>query len=177
MLDLRLAFRNLFKNPGFTLVAMLTLALGVGANTAIFSVVKGVLLNPLPYRDADRLLAIAATAHDNPRPITVDFTTTHDWRERSQSFESMSLYHEQHVAFVEGDIPEVTGEMQVNYDFFDTLGVKMQLGRTFHADEDRSATRFQLILSHALWVRKFGANPNVLGRVVRLNESSFTIVG
>jgi len=177
MADLIFAIRNLRKTPGFALVAIITLALGVGANTAIFSVVKAVLLNQIPYRDPDRLVAIAEADPDTPRPITVDFTTTHDWRERSRSFESMSLYHAVTLAFVEGREPDLLNGMRVNYDFFSTLGVKMAAGREISPEEDHSSSRFELILSHALWERKFGADPNVLGRVVRLNESSFTVVG
>jgi putative ABC transport system permease protein len=177
MADLIFAVRNLRKTPGFTLVAIVTLALGVGANTSIFSVVKAVLLNQIPYRDPDRLVAIAEADPETPRPITVDFTTTYDWRERSRSFESMSLYHVVTLALVEGREPDLLNGMRVNYDFFSTLGVKMAAGRAFSPEEDHSSSRFELILSHALWERKFGADPNVLGRVVRLNESSFTIVG
>jgi putative ABC transport system permease protein len=177
MADLIFAVRNLRKTPGFTLVAIVTLALGVGANTSIFSVVKAVLLNQIPYRDPDRLVAIAEADPDTPRPTTVDFTTTHDWRERSRSFESMSLYHAVTLAFVEGREPELLNGMRVNYDFFDTLGIKMAAGRAFLPEEDRSNSRFELILSHALWERKFGADPTILGRVLRLNESSFTVVG
>ena len=177
MHDLIYAARSLRKNPGFTLIAILTLALGVGANTAIFSVVKAVLLNPIPYRDPDRLVAIAESDPDTPQPVTVDFTTTYDLRDRSRSFERMSLYRDAPAAFVEGGQPEVLNGLRVNFDFFDTLGVKMQMGRTFLAEEDRSARRFEIILSHGLWVRRFGADPQVLGRVVRLNEASFTVVG
>jgi len=177
MHDLVYAARGLRKNPGFTLVAVVTLALGVGANTAIFSVVKAVLLNPIPYRDPGRLVAIAEASRDTPLPVTVDFTTTHDLRERSRLFESMSLYHATSSALVEHGDPEVLNGMRVNFDFFDTLGVKLQIGRTFLPSEDRSDRRFEAILTHGLWVRRFGADPNILGRVVHLNESSFTVVG
>jgi putative ABC transport system permease protein len=177
MHDLAYAARTLRHNPGFTLIAILTLALGVGANTAIFSVVKAVLLNPIPYRDADRLVAIAEFNAGTPRPVTVDFTTTHDLRDRSRSFEHMSLYHEISTAFAENGQPEVLKGLRVNFDFFDTLGVTMQMGRMFTPGEDRAASRFEIILSHGLWLRRFGADPNVLGRVVRLNDAPFTVVG
>jgi predicted permease len=177
MHDLIYAARSLRKNPGFTLIAILTLALGVGANTAIFSVVKAVLLNPIPYRDPDRLVAIAESDSNTSRPVTVDFTTTHDLRDRSRLFESMSLYHATSSAFVDDGDPEVLNGMRVNFDFFDTLGVKMQMGRTFLPSEDRSTTRFEAILSNGLWVRRFGADANILGRVVHLNEASFTVTG
>jgi putative ABC transport system permease protein len=177
MADFIFAARSLRKNPGFTLVAIITLALGVGANTAIFSVVKAVLLNQLPYLDPGRLVAIAASDPDTPNPVTVDFATTHDWRERSRSFETMSLYHQSSVAFAETGQPELMNGLRVNFDYFDTLGAKMALGRAFLAEEDRSDRRFELILSHGLWVRRFGADPHVIGRVLRLNESSFTVVG
>jgi putative ABC transport system permease protein len=177
MADLFFAVRNLRQNPGFAFIAIITLALGVGANTAIFSVVNAVLLNQLPYRDPDRLVAIAAADPETPRPITVDFTTTHDWRDRSQSFQSMSLYRFITLAFVEGPEPELLNGMRVNFDFFDTLGVKMAAGRAFLSEEDRSDRRFEMILSHGLWMRRFGGDPGVIGRVVRMNESSFTVVG
>jgi putative ABC transport system permease protein len=177
MADLFFAVRNLRQNPGVAFIAIITLALGVGANTAIFSVVNAVLLNQLPYRDPDRLVAIAAADPETPRPITVDFTTTHDWRDRSQSFQSMSLYRFITLAFGEGPEPELLNGMRVNFDFFDTLGVKMAAGRAFLSEEDRSDRRFEMILSHGLWMRRFGGDPGVIGRVVRMNESSFTVVG
>ena len=157
---------------------MLTLALGVGANTAIFSVVKAVLINPLPYRDADRLVAIAESTADTPRPVTVDYTTTHDLRERSKSFESLSLYRIAAGALVENDTPELINGLRVSYDFLPgRFGVTMAAGRAFTAEEDRSATRFEMILTHALWVRRFGADLNIIGRVLHLSEAPFKVVG
>src|ERR1700687_1751611 len=105
--DLKYAFRGLAKNPGFTAMAIFTVALGVGANTAIFSVVKAVLLNQLPYRQPDRLGMVGETGSDSIRPITVDFTTTYDWRARSHSFERMSLFRDWTSALVEQNSPEL----------------------------------------------------------------------
>src|SRR5258706_7364663 len=177
MNDVIFAIRAWRKSPMFAFVAVLTLALGVGANTAIFSAVKAVLLNQLPYQDPERLVTIAESDGHTPRPITVDFTTTHDLRERSHSFEHMTLYRYWSSALVEQDHPELLNGMRVGHDYFDMLGVKMEHGRTFLREEDRGDRWHVLILSHGLWVRRFGGDPAVIGRQVRMNESSFTIIG
>ncbi len=177
MTDLYFAARTLRKHPGFTLAAIITLALGVGANTAIFSVVKAVLLDPLPYADPDRLVKIAESDPDTPRPLTVDFTTTFDLRARSRSFQTLSLYRDAAGAMVDRGEPELVRGMRVNADYFDTLGATIALGRTFLAEEDQPDRRFAVILTDGLWKRRFGGDPQILGRVVRLNEASFTVVG
>ncbi len=175
--DLKFAIRMLAKNPGFTAVAVLSLALGIGANTAIFSVVKAVLLEQLPYRQPERLVHIALGNNNEANNITVDFTTTHDWRERSRSFENLSLYRWWSAALIEQETPELVQGMRVSHDFFDALGVPMLHGRSFLKEEDQPDRSNQLILSHALWVRRFGADPAVVGRTVRMNESSFKVIG
>ncbi|MBZ5728652.1 MAG: ABC transporter permease [Acidobacteriia bacterium] len=175
--DLSFSARTLRKNLGFSAVAVLTLALGSGANTAIFSVVKAVLLNQLPYRQPERLVTVAEGDPGDVKPETVDFTTTWDWRARSRSFTSMSLYRAASAAIAEGSEPELLRGLRVNYDFFDTLGVRMYLGRGFLPEEDRPDTRREIILSHGLWTRRFGANRHIVGRVLRLSESSCTVVG
>jgi len=175
--DLRYGVRALRKNPTFTVVAVVTLALGIGANTAIFSAVKAVLLNQLPYRQPDRLVALGEDDSGAKRPETIGYTTAYDLRRLTHSFESMSLYRDATAAIVERGEPELISGLRVNYDFFNTLGVSMQIGRTFLPEEDRPDRRFEIILSHGLWMRRFGGDPKVLGRVIRLNESSFTVVG
>ncbi|HEV2688072.1 MAG TPA: ABC transporter permease [Bryobacteraceae bacterium] len=175
--DLKYSLRVLTKNPGFTIVALVTIALGVGANTAIFSVVKAVLLNQLPYQQPDRLVMIAESGADAVHPVTVDFTTTYDWRTRSHSFERMSLFRSWSSALVGDGDPELVNGLRVSYDFFDTLGIKMHLGRTFRAEEDKANSWQKLILTHGLWRRRFGGDPNIVGRQVRLNEATFTVVG
>ena len=175
--DLSFSLRALRRNLAFSALAVVTLALGIGANTAIFSVVKAVLLNQLPYRDADRLLALGEADAGETRPGTVGYTTVYDWRRLSHSFESMSLYRDAAGAIVERGEPELLNGQRVNYDFFDTLGVHMQLGRTFLPEEDRPDRRRELILSDSLWRRRFGGDPQIVGRVLRLSESSFTVVG
>jgi putative ABC transport system permease protein len=158
-------------------MVVLTLALGIGANTAIFSVVKAVLLNQLPYRDPERLVKFAESDPDNPLPETVDYPTTQDLRERSHSFESMSLFRDGDVAIVEQGRPELLEGLRVNYDYFDTLGVSVELGRAFHADEDQPETRYEAILTHGLWLRRFGGDTSIIGRTVRLNDKPYKIVG
>ena len=175
--DLRYALRQLRKAPVFTAVAILTLALGVGANTAIFSVVKAVLLNQLPYRDPGRLMKVGTADSDNPLPETIDFTTTYDLRERSQLFQSMSLFRDGAGAIVEQGRPELLDGMRVGYDYFDTLGVKMHLGRSFLAEEDHPETRYEAILSYGLWLRRFGGDPSIVGRSVRLSDHPYKVIG
>jgi putative ABC transport system permease protein len=175
--DVRYGVRALRKNLTFTVVAIVTLALGIGANTAIFSVVKAVLLNQLPYRQPDRLVALGEDDSGDKRPETIGYTTAWDLRRLSHSFESMSLYRDATAAVVERGEPELISGLRVNYDFFNTLGVSMQIGRTFLPEEDRPDRRFEIILSYGLWMRRFGGDPKVLGRVIHMNESAFTVVG
>jgi putative ABC transport system permease protein len=175
--DLQYALRILRKSPGFTIVAIITLALGVGANTAIFSVVKAVLLNQLPYREPDRLVEMGEADSGETHPETVGYTTAYDWRRLSHSFESMSLYRIAAGAIVEKGEPELVSGLRVNYDFFDTLGVPMQLGRSFVPEEDRPDSRHEVILSDSLWKNRFGGDTQIIGKAIRLSESSFTVVG
>jgi putative ABC transport system permease protein len=175
--DVRYSVRSLRKNPTFSIIAVLTLALGVGANTAIFSVVKAVLLNQLPYRDPGRLVALAEADSGEEHPETIGYTTAYDWRRLSHSFQSLSLYRSSAGAIVERGEPELLPGLRVNYDFFDTLGIPMQLGRTFLPEEDRPDSRHEVILSDGLWKRRFGGDPHMIGRVIRFSESAFTVVG
>ena len=175
--DFRFGWRQLRKSPIYTAMVILTLALGIGANTAIFSVVKAVLLNQLPYRDPDRLVKIAESDPDTPLPETIDFTTTSNLRARSRSFESISLFRDGDVALVEQGKPELLEGLRVNSDYFDTLGLKMQLGRNFVADEDHPETRYEAILTNGLWLRRFGGDASIVGRTVRLSDKPYKIVG
>jgi len=175
--DLRYALRQFRKAPAFAGVAVLTLALGVGANTAIFSVVKAVLLNQLPYRDPDRLVKVAESDPDTPIPATIDYTTAFDLRTRSHSFENLSLFRDGDGAFVEQGQPELLEGLRVGYDYFDTLGIKMHLGRAFLPDEDQPETRYEAVLTHGLWLRRFGGDPAVVGRTMQLSGRSYRVVG
>ena len=175
--DLRYACRVLRQSRAFTITAILSLALGIGGNTAVFTVVRGVLLKPLPYRDPERLVKVAEGDPKSANSVTVDFTTTYDLRARSRSFESLSLFRDASAAMMAGQTAEFLNGMRVNYDYFATLGVKMHLGRSFLAEEDRPDRRFEVILTHGLWTRRFGGDPGVLGREVPFSERPFTVVG
>jgi len=175
--DFHYAVRTLRNNLAFSAVAVITLALGVGANTAIFSVVKAVLLNELPYREPGRLVALGQGDSGIKRPETIGYATAYDLRRLSHSFESMSLYRDGSGAMVERGESELVQGLRVNYDFFDTLGIRMQLGRSFLPEEDHPDTRYELILAHGLWVRRFGADPKIIGRTIRLSDRPFTVVG
>src|SRR5262245_44998683 len=175
--DVRFAIRMLAKHRGVTSIAVLTLALGIGANTALFSVVKAVLLNPLPYANADRLVSVAQADPDTPRPVTVDFTTTWDFRQRSRSFERLALYRDFQATNLGENEPELIRGLRVGWDFFDALGVRMQLGRSFQAEEDQPNRDAVLVLSHGLWLRRFGGDPRVVGQSVQLNSRSYVVAG
>ena len=174
--DVRISLRGLRHNPGFTLIAVLTLALGIGANTASFSVVNGVLLRPLPYRDPDRLLRLSETT-----PV---FTTTSaawpnfvDWKEQNHSFDRLAASREEDYDLTGGEQPEHLSGKMVSADFFRVLGVEPVLGRDFDARSDRLHATPVVLISGGLWSRRFGSSRSVLGSQIRLNGQSYTIVG
>ena len=177
MNDIRYALRALRKTPGFTLVALLALALGIGANTAIFSVVYAVLLKPLPYAAGDRLYQLS---EQNPSgklngATFADFAT---WRERSKSFEMLSISAYRSVTMTApGTPPENIFSRVVSNDLFPLLGVQPLLGRWFREDEFRTGAPGAAILSYRLWQRSFAGDPNVVGRELTLNGRGATVVG
>lgn len=176
--DARLACRLLAKDPGFTAAALLTLALGIGATTAVFSVLKTVLLDQLRYRDPGLLVMVAEANSRTKDPKTVSFPTAYDWRERSRSFESVSISGD-----LGGVRPIVGGQAQflrglsVTYNYFDTLGVPMCLGRSFLPEEDTPSKKYELILSYGLWMRLFGGDPTVIGRALPSISHDRIVVG
>ncbi len=176
--DLRYGFRMLVKNPGFTLVAVVTLALGIGANTAIFSVVNGVLLRPLPYPDADRLVSLQAV---NPaqgiRASNISPPDFADWKNQSQIFEDMTAFVTGGAILSGGNEPERVPAAYVSASFFSVLGIQPAMGRGFLAEEDRAGNDTVAIISHGLWQRRFGANPNVIGNKVIIGGEASTVIG
>jgi putative ABC transport system permease protein len=174
--DVRFGLRLLEKNPGFTAVAVLTLALGIGGSAALFSVVNGVLLNPLPYPHSGCLAAIyGKTPGVSHGPIT--YLNFLDWQRDTQTFSSMARYRNQDYNFAGiGEAERLSGYI-ISAGFFPTLGVRPVLGRTFGADDDRLGAAPVVILSGGFWKRQFGSSPDILGKALILNGASYTVVG
>ena len=174
--DVRYAFRVLARTPGFAAVAIVTLALGIGANTTIFSVLNAVLLRPLPFADPGRLVTIGERQPDGEAG-NVGYLTFVDWRDRSHDFEEMALIRSFTPTLQLDGQPERVAAMRVSANYFHMLGVRPALGRDFHADEDNPANWHVVVLSDAFWRRRFSADPRVIGRVVSMGDQPFTIVG
>lgn len=175
--DLQYAGRQMMKSPGFAVVAILTLALGIGANTTIFSVVNGVLLNPLPYPEADRLVILF---HHKPNFVrgSISYLNFLDWQRDNRSFDAMAAYRNADGMTLTGagEAENVKAEM-VSAGFFELLGISPIAGRTFTADEDRLGANPTVMISEGLWKRKFASNPHIVGQVIVLNGVPRTIVG
>ncbi|HWT02783.1 MAG TPA: ABC transporter permease [Pyrinomonadaceae bacterium] len=176
--DLRYSLRTLVKNPGFTAVAVIALALGIGANSAIFSVVNTVLLRPLPYKDPDRLVMVWEddTKGGYPRdtPAAANYV---DWRAQNQVFEGMAAMADTSFNLTGAGDPERLEGKLVSADLFPLLGVEPQLGRAFLPEEDRPGGNRVVLLSHGLWQRRFGSDPKITGQPLTLNGESYTVVG
>lgn len=176
--DLSYGLRMLGKNPGSTLVAIAALALGIGANTAIFSVVNAVLLSPLPYQDSDRLVVVWITKLN--KGILQEYVSPPDYRDwvlQNRVFDRISALKTQPSVLTGGQLPERVETALVSAGAFDLLGVKAALGRTFLSNEDQAGLNHVAILSHGLWQRRFGSDPGVLGKTVIVDGSTFNIVG
>jgi putative ABC transport system permease protein len=170
--DVRYGVRGLLRTPGFTTVAVVTLALGIGANTAVFSVVNAVLLRPLAYQDPDRLVTLL---HDGNGPVAV--ANYIDWRDQSSSFDAMAAAEYWGVNLTGGDQPEHTVGLQVTQNLLPMLGIQPLLGRLFDEGVDRKGAQHEVILSHRLWQRRFSQDTGILGRPVLLNGEAYTVVG
>ncbi len=174
--DLRFAYRTLAKSPGFTAVTVLTLALGIGTNTAIFSVVNGVLLRPLPYPDPGRLVTVYETGRDLTRG-SVSYPNFLDWRREGRSFTDMAAYRSNDVILTGSGEPEHLLGEHVSAGFFSALGTSPYLGRTFSPQEDQKGAEEVVILTYGLWKRSFGADPHILGKTLTLSGKGSTVVG
>ncbi|MEN3370145.1 MAG: hypothetical protein V7609_2288 [Verrucomicrobiota bacterium] len=178
MNDLRFALRQLRKSPGFTLIAVLTLALGIGANTAIFSVIYAVLLQPLPYPEGDRLMILTETDQNQPQ-ISIAFPDYLDWKRDNTGFEHLAISRREsfNVSGLQGRAPEQIQGALVTANFFPTIGLNPQLGRVFTQEEDRVGGPFVVVISDRLWQRNFARDPEVLGKAVNFGNQPYTIIG
>jgi putative ABC transport system permease protein len=178
LMDLRYGLRTLVRNPAPTAIALIALALGIGANAAIFTVVNALMLRDLPFRDPDRLVAVYERRPKQGRERNVvsipDFV---DWRRRARSFEGLAAYMGGGFSLTGAGEPEALSGCAVSANLFDVLGAKAALGRTFRADEDRPEAPPVVVLSHGLWQRRFGADPSLVGKSLTLDGKSHTVTG
>jgi putative ABC transport system permease protein len=174
--DIRFGVRVLVKSPGFAVVTILALALGIGANSAIFSVVNGVLLRPLPFKNAERLVFLSEWSQQVPN-MSVSYPNFQDWRSQSHSFDELAAFRSNAFVLTNAGEPERLTAREVSQGFFPALGVTPAQGRNFSADEDKPGGNKTVVLSYGLWQRRFGANPAALGQQLTLNNESYTVVG
>ena len=174
--DFRYALRQLRKSPGFTTVAALTLALGIGANTAVFSVVDAVMLRPLPYYQPERLIEAQSVNTHNPQPSAICYPDFFDWRSQNHTLEHLVSYHDTLFTLTGLERPVQLDAEVVSWDLLPALGIRPELGRGFTPDEEKVGTRV-ILISHALWTTQFGADPAIVGRAIRLSGDLYTVVG
>jgi putative ABC transport system permease protein len=176
--DLRYGCRSLIRNPGFAAVTVLTLAFGIGANTAIFSMIDAVFLRPLPYRDPERLMMVwedasfAGFPRNTPAPANYA-----DWKAQNQVFEDMAALSWRDFSLTGDGEPEKVPSQAVNANFFSLLGVEPALGRSFLTEEDAPGASRVAVMSHGLWQRRYGGDPTIVGREILLSEEKYTVVG
>jgi putative ABC transport system permease protein len=174
--DLRYAARRLRRDPGFTFVSVVTLAVGIGATTAIVSAVKGVLVEPLAYRQPERIVTVSDTTAQG-QPLSVTFGTCLELAQRSRAFEALAAFKEWQPTMVGSSEPERLSGERVGAKFFQALGVAPALGRDFRPDDDRPSGPKVTILSDGLWRRRFAADPSIVGRSITLDDAQFLVIG
>src|SRR5215212_5737124 len=177
MQDIRYGVRMLAKHKAFTSIAVITLALGIGANTAIFSVVNELLLRPLPYRDAERIVTLWEVSPGGRHQNTTSRANFRRWREQSTSYEHISAFTDQRFNLTGNGEPEELSVQFATAEFFKVLGVDPILGRTFLPEDDKPASPPVAVLSYGLWQRRFGGQPGVVGQQITLNGIKFSIIG
>jgi putative ABC transport system permease protein len=176
--DVRYAARNLLRRPGFTIIAVITLALGIGANTAIFSAINALLLKPLPFPELDRVVAVwdkLPSRGVQRNEVTV--ANYLDWQSQTQSFEQLALYRWWSANLTGIDPPERIQGFLVTANFLDTTGMKPIMGRTFLAEENQPGKDAVAVITHSLWQRRFGGDPNILNKTITINSITRTVVG
>src|SRR5246127_2295365 len=178
MNDLKFALRQLVNNPAFSAIAILTLALGIGANTAIFSIVNAVLLRPLPYPDADRIMVLNESSGPG-QDYSVALPDYFDWQKYNTVFEHLAATHKEsrNLSGIPGRDPERVSCSSVTRNFFNIIGLPPQIGRTFSEDEDKVGAPPVVVISDRLWRRVFNADSDVLGRSIILHDQNYTVIG
>lgn len=174
--DIRYGARMLIKSPGFTAVALLTLTLGIGANSAIFTVVNALLLRPLPFEDADRLVFLSERSRQL-EGMSISYPNFTDWREQNSSFEQIAVFRRQSFNLTGGSEPERLNGAQVSATLFPILTYQPALGRVFTNEEDKPGADPVVVLSYGLWQRRFGSNPDILGQTLSMNGKGFMVIG
>jgi len=177
--DLRYGARMLRKNPGYAALAIITLALGIGANTAIFSVVNTVMLRPLPYPDADRLVMLSEVARNRGREesMSVSWQDYQDWRKQARSFQYLGVFRGQNLTLTGVEHAERLVGAMVSADLLNAIGIRALLGRTFVSDEDTAGAAPVVILSERLWRNRFAAAPDIVNRTITLDGGNYSVVG
>jgi predicted permease len=174
--DVRYGLRVLSQNPGFTAIAVLTLALGIGANSALFSVVNGVLLTPLPFPNPDELYAVYSTS-PTFEESSISYPNFLDWHKQNESFAYLGAFRSENYNLTGSGEPERLHAHQISAEFFPAYGINPVLGRNFRPEEDRAGAAPVAILGDGLWKRKFGSSPDILGKSITLNAMTYTVVG
>ena len=174
--DLRYALRQLRKAPGFAFTVLLMLALGIGANTAVFSVVDAVMLRPLPYAQPQRLVEVDAFEEGTATPSNASYPDFFDWRSRNRSFDHLVSYHDNSYTLTGVERAVHVDAEIVSWDLLPMLGVNPELGRGFSSDDEKKGTRVALI-SHSLWESQFGGDKVVIGRGIDLSGDVYTVIG
>jgi putative ABC transport system permease protein len=177
--DIRYALRQLRKSPGFTLTVVLTLALGIGANVAMFTVIHSILLKPLPFKDPDRLLAIYENSSGQFPYNSVASGVFAEWKKQNHSFSDLALFDYQsfNLSSAGGQLPEKVNGVDCTWNLLPTLGVQPALGRNFTADEDQPSANPTVLLSWGLWKRRYGSNPAIVNQTIQINAKPYTVVG
>lgn len=176
--DLRYGIRNLIRHPGFTLVAVITLALGIGANSAIFSVVNSVLLRPLPFKDPDRLMVLwERRANSGRANLPLSGHEYAAFKERTTSFEAITLIQPNGFNLTGRGDPVMVDVGEVSTEYFQVIGVPPLVGRTFAPDEDQNGGAKVVVLGHELWSQRFGSDRNIINQTVQLNNQAYTVIG
>src|SRR5882724_2964713 len=176
--DIKFGLRTLLRTPGFTLIAVIALGLGIGANTAIFSVVNTVILRPLGYTRPERLVKVMALNTKNANaPTNISYPNFVDWKAQNHVFTDMATYYQNSCNLTGTGEPQQLKAQNASGNLFSLVGVNMILGRSFNEDEEKPNGPSAAVLSHSLWLTRFGGDPSIVGKQITIDGKSTTVVG